>query len=38
MKKTILCLDIDSTICKTIGNNYHQAKPLKQNKRIKSIV
>ncbi len=29
MKKTILCFDIDSTICKTIGNNYHQAKPFK---------
>ena len=33
--KKILCFDIDNTICKTIGRNYSNAKPIK--KKIKQI-
>jgi hypothetical protein len=35
MKKTIICFDIDNTICKTIKNRYNQAKPFKN--KIKKI-
>ena len=27
MKYKTFCFDIDNTICKTIGNNYHLSKP-----------
>lgn len=30
MKKKILCFDLDNTLCKTIGNDYQKAKPLKK--------
>tara|TARA_B110000003_G_scaffold274691_1_gene315273 strand:+ start:10 stop:375 length:366 start_codon:yes stop_codon:yes gene_type:complete len=30
-KKMILCFDIDGVICKTNGNNYKNAKPIKKN-------
>jgi hypothetical protein len=29
MKKKIFLIDIDNTICKTVGNNYKSAKPYK---------
>lgn len=29
MKKKIFLIDIDNTICRTIGNNYKKAKPYK---------
>lgn len=35
MKKTIICFDLDNTICKTVGNKYSQAKPF--NSKIKKI-
>ena len=35
MKKIIICFDIDNTICKTIGNKYHLAKPI--SSKIKKI-
>lgn len=35
MKKIkIICFDIDNTICKTNGNNYKKAKPIKKNIKI----
>ncbi len=35
IKHYIYCFDIDDTICKTIGTNYKEAKPIK--KRIAKI-
>ena len=31
MKKKILCFDIDNVICKTLGNNYKNSKPIKKS-------
>ena len=31
MKKKILCFDIDNVICKTIGSNYKNSKPIKKS-------
>ena len=36
MKKTIICFDLDNTICKTVGNKYSQAKPF--NSKIKKLI
>ena len=35
MKKTIICFDLDNTICKTV-NKYSQAKPF--NSKIKKLI
>ena len=29
--KKILCFDLDGVICKTVGNNYVDSKPIKKN-------
>ena len=31
IKVKTICLDIDNTICKTIGSNYKKAKPILKN-------
>ena len=28
--KKILCFDLDGVICKTVGNNYKDSKPIKK--------
>ncbi len=34
LKKKIICFDIDNTICKTVGSDYKNSKPILKNIRF----
>jgi len=34
LKKKIICFDIDNTICKTVGSDYKNSKPIVKNIRF----